>query len=249
MTRQRADAQGGFTLVTVMVFMALLMLFGGTFVNHVMTAEESEVEGLLAESRAYWAMIGHYNYMASRAAQLGLCAGGTKEVSRALNQDALCTAEALSGSGNGTIIGSLRDDLDHADEIQDGSIDNPGELIWVYPQNPVANGRIRANPTTEPYRFGIRATVSDRPTTAVTINDGQLRLDLVVSSVGTAPVVANLGDRVQRLTIGFCVVDLLTDTGSLLQSGNNAASCPSAYTPPVEGESHIQFIVRNHPLP
>lgn len=261
MTRRSArDQQGGFTLVAVMVFMALLMMFGATFINHVMTTEESEVEGLLADSRAYWAMMGHYNYMVSRAANQGLCSAGTKGGDQATNAAGACSAEAFTAgvNDNDSIIGSLRDYLDGTNEIQNGSIDAPGTLTWFYPQNPVTNGEIRNVAGTYPYQFSVTGTVAERfDNNGSAANDGQLRLDLSVTSVGAAPVLRGLGDRVQRLTIGFCVVDLKdVDIGGgaheLQQTGLNATQCLSSKLIPaerVEGESFIQFIQRNYLLP
>ncbi|KAA0571166.1 hypothetical protein [Azospirillum sp. Sh1] len=240
--------------------MALLMLFATTLINHLLVSEAEEVESLLAETRVYWAMNGHLNYMLSRASAQGLCANGEKKSTLALNQADACTAEndgtgsypSYSGRNKYSRVGSLQDYLDGSGELQQsGTIDNPGSLVWYYPQNANATniGTTALNDTNvtndaNKYHFSIRGVVSDLeiPNGSNT-NDGQLRVDFEVTDVTdstTLPVLRNIADRVGRLTVGFCVLD---QTG-----GSPPPAATSCATTKDEGSSLIQFIQRNFPF-
>lgn len=241
------DRQRGSVLVPVMVFMALLMLFGGTLVNHVLTAEAVEVEALLAETRAYWAMNGHLNYMLSRAAGQGLCAG-TKLTTQAANAALGCAGGDSDGT-TGSRAGSLQDYLDA--EIQTAG--SPAGLSWYYPQNATAAGAAitAANALNDanPYRFAVRGAVSKwiKPD-GTTAAGGQLRLDLDVVSVGTVSALRTLADRVGRLTVGFCVADMQSDGGTGYAPVSPTGSCFTGAAITDEGRSRVQFVQRNHPF-
>lgn len=244
MTPQPASvrSQRGSVLVTVMVFMALLLLFAGTFVRHVLVSEEEEVDRLLADTRVYWAMMGHMNYMLSRAGFNGVCGGGAKsraETSDNTNQSLSCTAPdygsdlptpdlltlvATSRSVN-TTIGSLQDYLDTQDsahtEIQtNGSLTDPGFLRWYYPQNLTTSiqSLMATNANTDSrYWFDVRAVVSDRPRpTGFTASepDGQIRLDMEVGKANTTGHVGGAGAlRDLRDRVGRLTVGLcIVDT-------------------------------------
>ncbi|HRJ60204.1 MAG TPA: hypothetical protein PKZ99_03395, partial [Azospirillaceae bacterium] len=196
--KKRRDGQRGAVLITVMVFMAFMMLFGAGFINHVLTSESDEVERLLADTRAYWAMNGHLNYMLSRAAFQGLCAAGLKGADQTTNAAAACTTENTDdGATTGTYpsnypsrtantrVGSLQDYLDGTNEIQvNGSINAPGRLYWYYPQNATNTGE-QFSPTSpkaanaaKPYQFAVRAVVDERRNSAgLKPFDGQIRVD------------------------------------------------------------------------
>ncbi|WP_434620431.1 hypothetical protein [Azospirillum sp. B2RO_4] len=245
--------------------MALLMLFATTLINHLLVSEAEEVESMLAETRVYWAMNGHLNYMLSRAAAQGLCANGAKAGTLALNQAAECKSNpttdtdgtgshpSFSSRSTGSIVGALQDYLDGADELrQSGTIDNPGSLTWYFPQNANAtndgttalNGNNLTN-TANQYQFSIRGVVDERMlSTNVAAADGQVRLDLDITEVGNVPVLRNIADRVGRLTVGFCVVDQYDDGGTL-KASPSTANCATGQA---EGTSRIQFIQRNFPF-
>lgn len=269
---RRRQRQRGAVLITVMVLMAFMMLFGATFINHVLTSESDEVERLLADTRAYWAMNGQLNYMLSRAAHQGLCAGALKETTQALNAFAACAAVASDdGATTGTYpstypdrtrntrVGALQDYLDGTNEIQvGGSINTPGRLYWYYPQNATDVGEQfspaapKAANAAKPYQFAVRAVVDERRNNAnATPFDGQIRVDFEVLSaadgapVGSAPAVRDLGHRVGRLTVGLCVVDG-ENTGAVVPTADTA-NCQAGAA--VEGTARIQFIQRNYPLP
>lgn len=263
--RSARDRQRGAILISVMVFMALLLLFTGGFVNHVLSSEARAVEELLADTRAYWAMNGHVNYMLSRASQQGLCRAGGKDGTQALNAATGCSGEDDStGSypthGSRTVsrrVGAMQDYLDGTDEIQSGGdIDNPGTLVWYFPQNATPDENTDLSPSTIPantgnaYQLAVRGVVGER-LTSDTANDGQMRIDLEVTAVGDAPAVRDLGHRVGRLTVGFCVVDVEDTTGSQnYATVNSPATCGSgtAANGADEGLSKIQFILRNFPF-
>lgn len=254
------ERQQGSVLVAVMVFMALLMLFATTLINHLLVSEAEEVESLLAETRVYWAMNGHLNYMLSRAAAQGLCAGNVKGTTLEDNQADACSAEddssgsypSFSSRSEHSRVGSLQDYLDHSGELQQsGSINNPGSLVWYFPQNANATNDGNAalndnNPTNSvnKYHFSIRGVVSDLEIpNGNNTNDGQLRIDFEVTDVTdstTLPVLRNIADRVGRLTVGFCVLD---QTG-----GSTPTAVTSCATTKDEGSSLIQFIQRNFPF-
>jgi len=254
-TRRARTDQRGSVLVAVMVFMALLTLFATTLVNHLMMSEADEVESLLAETRAHWAMVGHLNYMLSRAAKQGLCAGGTKNDPPGDNTVAPCNVEnsgsgsyeaGFSGRTRNNRIGSLQDYLDGANEIQrGGSLDDPGALVWEYPQNP-AFGALAA---TGPYWFKVRGVVSERilKSTNAGADDGQVRLDLEVRESATLPALRHLGSRFGRLTVGLCVVDGSTSAGPPV-TYNVVAPFTNCATGVPQGTSRIQFIQRNFPF-
>ncbi len=259
--RHRArERQQGSVLVAVMVFMALLMLFATTLINHLMVTEADDVESLLAETRVYWAMNGHLNYMLSRAAAQGLCAGGVKKDTLNDNTTVLCGIED-SGSGsyeNGfssrnrnNRIGSLQDYLDGASEIQSGgSLDDPGFLTWYYPQNHNTGTIDAANPLNDanPYWFKIRGVVSKRAKADNNSEeDGQVRLDLEATGSTDIPVLRHIGSRFSRLTFGICVVDGSTTAGSppVYNVSSPFTNCQSGVP---QGTSRIQFIQRNLPF-
>lgn len=269
----RRDRQRGAVLITVMVLMAFMMLFGATFINHVLTSESDEVERLLADTRAYWAMNGHLNYMLSRAAYQGLCAGALKQTTQALNAASACdTVASDDGATTGTYpstypartantrVGALQDYLDGTNEIQvGGSINTPGRLYWYYPQNATDVGEQfspaspKAANAAKPYQFAVRAVVDERLNSLdAAAFDGQIRVDFEVLSaadgaaVGSAPAVRDLGHRVGRLTVGLCVVDMEDNAGTATRAGVTT-NCPSSLI--VDGAAVIQFIQRNYPLP
>lgn len=258
--RSARERQRGVVLISVMVFMALLLLFTGGFVNHVLSSEARAVEELLADTRAYWAMNGHVNYMLSRASQQGVCHGTDKGTDQATNAASGCAGDnngtgaypSFSGREEHYRIGSMQDYLDGNNEIQSGGdINDPGTLVWYYPQNFTPDNTTDLSPSTipantgNPYRFAIRGVVSEQPTpNGLNESDGQMRLDLEVTDIGEAPSVRDLGHRFGRLTIGFCVVDLWNDNGDL-KSVNNPSTCHVGNTGSIEGYSKIQFILRN----
>lgn len=259
------ERQQGSILVAVMVFMALLMLFATTLINHLLVSEAEEVESLLAETRVYWAMNGHLNYMLSRAAAQGLCDGVTKQTTllgSSGNQASPCNAEldagslsntehtSFSGRTTGSRVGSLQDYLDGSGELQPGgAINSPGALVWYFPQNAnalnvgnVALNDTNVTNTANKYHFAIRGVVNiqEIPNRSATLAS-PLRIDLYVTDVGDAPVLRNIADRVGRLTVGFCVVDQ-GGGGSSLSTTTDTSSCTTGKT---EGSSSIQFIQRN----
>lgn len=256
-TRER---QQGSVLVAVMVFMALLMLFASTLINHLMVTEADDVESLLAETRVYWAMNGHLNYMLSRAAKQGLCAGGVKKDPPGDNTTAPCGTEnsgsgsyenGFSGRNRDNRIGSLQDYLDGTSEIQSGgSLNDPGFLTWYYPQNHNTAAIDAANPlnSANPYWFKIRGVVSKRvKANNSSADDGQVRLDLEATGSTDIPVLQHIGSRFGRLTFGICVVDGSTTAGSppVYNVSSSFTNCQSGVP---QGTSLIQFIQRNFPF-
>lgn len=247
----------GTVLVGVMVFMTLLMIFGGVFVQHVQTGEADEVERLLAETRAYWAMMGHLNYALSRAAAGGLCAASGKEATLADNAETSCTGDgggftgypSYIGRGRDSRIGSIQDYLDGTGEIQNGTVETPGDLAWYYPENAITNGVITgSNPanTANPNTVSIRAVVSER--LPLDENDGEVRIDLEVVATGAVGALRDLPDRIGRLTVGLCVVDTYDASGLngyAPTAGTNF--CQPAST--AEGTARIQFLQRNFAAP
>lgn len=258
--RRARERQQGSVIIAVMVFMALLMLFATTLINHLLVSEADDVESLLAETRVYWAMNGHLNYMLSRAAAQGLCAGGVKKDPPGDNTTAPCGIEN-SGSGSyesgfsernrDNRIGSLQDYLDGANEIQSGgSLNDPGFLTWYYPQNHNTGAIDAANPLNDanPYWFKIRGVVSKRVyADNSSENDGQVRLDLEATGSPNIPVLRHIGSRFGRLTFGFCVVDGSTSSSS---TPPNQVTSPftNCQTGVPQGTSRIQFIQRNLPF-
>ncbi|MBP2295470.1 hypothetical protein [Azospirillum rugosum] len=256
MTPQPASVrnQRGSVLVTVMVFMTLLLLFAGTFVRHVLVSEEEEVDRLLADTRVYWAMMGHMNYMLSRAGFNGVCGGGAKsraETSSNTNHSSPCGAAPDYGDNPptpdpvtlvatsrsvGTIIGSLQDYLDSQDgahaEIQtNGSLADPGFLRWYYPQNLTTSSQslmaVNAN-TDARYWFDVRAVVSDRPRpggATASEPDGQIRLDMEVGKLNTTGHVGGAGAlRDLRDRIGRLTIGLCVVDS--YQSGTDSSNKP-----------------------
>lgn len=256
--RTARERQRGSVLVTVMVFMALLMLFATIMINHLLMSEADDVEALLADTRAHWAMVGQMNYMLSRASKQGLCAGGAKRTPAEGSNTATPCGVEDSGSGSydggftgrskNNRIGSLQDYLDGAGEIQKGgSLDNPGALLWQYPENP-AFGALTA---TNPYWFTVRGVVSERilKATNAGADDGQVRLDLEVASSATAiPPLRHLASRVGRLTVGLCVVDGSTIVENGTTTHNVNAPFTNCAPDKPQGTARVQFIQRNFPF-
>lgn len=252
------ERQTGSVLVAVMVFMALLTLFATTLVNHLMVSEANEVESLLAETRAHWAMTGQLNYMLSRAAGQGLCTGGAKGATTIANEAAACNAEtngtggypSFSSRTTGSRVGALQDYLDGANELQNGSLDVPGSLTWYYPQNANADNTGKAlnaadvTNAANGYWFAVRGVVDERVlSTNVAQPDSQLRIDFDVSGAGTVPVLSNVAHRIGRLTVGFCVTD--REGGGTPSATADTVNCAGNLS---EGTSRIQFIQRNFPF-
>lgn len=63
----RRRRQRGVAMITIMVVMVITMLIASTLVNHLAVQEAHAIEQHLAEVRAHWAMVGHVNYVLSRA--------------------------------------------------------------------------------------------------------------------------------------------------------------------------------------
>ena len=67
MNTQRPKHQRGAIMLTIMMVMFVSMLMASTLINHFAVTEAREVEQLLAQVRADWAMRGHLNYILSRS--------------------------------------------------------------------------------------------------------------------------------------------------------------------------------------
>jgi len=258
--------QRGAVLVTVMVFMLILMAMASGLVNYFLTSEANEVESLLVDVRAYWAQIGHVNYMLSRAAASGVC--GTND-NTTNNTDYYCgpndddntrTNPPFTTRTTKSPAGSLQSYLDGDSgrlEIHnrraDGSsgsssLIDPGSRQWFYPQY--------SNKSSQ-YYITVSAVVRDHGTAT----DGRLRVDVSVVASGTVPVINGLENRADRLTVGFCVNDNkkissstqpLTYTYTGCTSGTDASDATKS--PPYtatgqEGLAYIQFVMRNAPIP
>ena len=66
--------QRGNILVPVMLVGLTCTLMMSALINRSVYLEQAAVENRLAESRAYWATMGHFRYALSRARRFGLCA-------------------------------------------------------------------------------------------------------------------------------------------------------------------------------
>ncbi len=129
---------------------------------------------------------------------------------------------------------------------------SPGFRRWVYPQQT----NVSATDTANPYFITIQALVRDHGILALPNNDRDLRVDISVTDSGTIPVLSDLKDRADRLTVGFCVDDSVLDTGTskyyyvgcgTVSSG--LATPVLSGTTPYEGIAKIQFLMRNAPIP
>jgi hypothetical protein len=71
--RSRRSAQAGNLLVPVMLIGLTSTLLMGAVINYSVFIEQASVENQLAETRAYWAIMGHFRYALSRQRHLGFC--------------------------------------------------------------------------------------------------------------------------------------------------------------------------------
>jgi hypothetical protein len=69
----RRSRQTGNLLVPVMLIGLIGALLMGAFINYSVFIEQAAVENQLAETRAYWAILGHFRYAISRQRHSGLC--------------------------------------------------------------------------------------------------------------------------------------------------------------------------------
>src|ERR1700681_1230066 len=67
------QSQRGNILVPVMLVGLTCTLLMSALINRSVYLEQAAVENRLAESRAYWATMGHFRYALSRARHAGLC--------------------------------------------------------------------------------------------------------------------------------------------------------------------------------
>jgi hypothetical protein len=240
--------QRGSALIAVMVVMALLMILASSLVNHFSVAESEAVEQTLADSRVFWAEMGHVNYMLSRARFGGLCTSTEKLGTSSLNAASACLPSNGDDDGNNgaypsfsgrlakTRVGSMQDYLGNttagagAGELQrPESSSVPGSRRWFYP---------RPTDTGAQSYFNIQGFVSGRKSDDNTrLNSGLMQVDLEVVETGTVPVFQGTPDRTGRLRVGFCVTDQADSTISL-----NIGQCPVSVD--MEGASIIQFIQR-----
>lgn len=72
--KRRLQGQRGSILVPVMLVGLICTLMMSALINRSVYLEQAAVENRLAETRAYWAAMGHFRYALSRARHAGLCA-------------------------------------------------------------------------------------------------------------------------------------------------------------------------------
>jgi len=65
--------QAGNLLIPVMLIGLTSALLMGAFINYSVFVEQAAIENQLAETRAYWAIVGHFRYALSRQRHMGLC--------------------------------------------------------------------------------------------------------------------------------------------------------------------------------
>ena len=75
MIRPRPRRCRGSAMITVTVIGLFVMLLAASLVNHYAVSEARAVVESLAKLRAYWATMGHINYVLSRTYREGLCGG------------------------------------------------------------------------------------------------------------------------------------------------------------------------------
>ena len=73
MNRARKSQEGNILLPVVLIGLALSLSLGA-LMNHSLVLEQVAVENRLAETRAYWGVMGHFRYALSRTKHSGLCA-------------------------------------------------------------------------------------------------------------------------------------------------------------------------------
>ena len=71
--RTRRSRQAGNLLVPVMLIGLIGALLMGAFINYSVFIEQAAIENQLAETRAYWAIMGHFRYAISRQRHSALC--------------------------------------------------------------------------------------------------------------------------------------------------------------------------------
>ncbi len=75
--KQGLQSQRGNVLVPVMLVGLTCTLLMSALINRSVYLEQAAVENRLAETRAYWATMGHFRYALSRALHAGLCPDST----------------------------------------------------------------------------------------------------------------------------------------------------------------------------
>ena len=71
--RGRRATQAGNLLIPVMLIGLIGTLLMGAAINYSVFIEGASIENQLAETRAYWAIMGHFRYALSRQRHMGLC--------------------------------------------------------------------------------------------------------------------------------------------------------------------------------
>jgi len=69
----RRSRQTGNVLVPIMLIGLISTLMMGALINYSVFIEQAAVENQLAETRAYWAIMGHFRYAISRQRHAGFC--------------------------------------------------------------------------------------------------------------------------------------------------------------------------------
>jgi type II secretory pathway pseudopilin PulG len=244
--------QRGAVLVVIMVVMALIALLASSLVEHFATSEARAVEDSLMDARIKWAMLGHMTYALARAKAQGLCDGSGQQTVLATNQVAFCggndfdsTAAVLAttrtGLSSASMAGSLQAYLDNTDELQNGSVETPGELRWRYPTGTDPRTAVAVGDRSYVDIRGIVRPRDNGDFNAHLIDDGLMAIELeVIASDVQTPVFKGLRDRFRRLTVGFCVTDEKDTPFELFP----ATGCGA-----IEGENNIQFLRRDTLLP
>lgn len=257
---QRAGQRGA-VLITVMVVMVLVLLFGVTVANHLTTTEAAAVDDDLVRAQLYWAKIGMVNYGLSRARATGLCCDTTNAVG-ALEADNQAQF-VQSGPGNAdvdlTIAGYLQGFIRN-EPFFDAAGNNTWR--WYYP-------RYTNNPTIDDANnatIDVQATVDDRDEDAGATT-GEVELELHVFEAGTVPIYAELdalpeANR-ERLRFGICFYDVQeSDTLPPIDGDVDTWTTQGCQAPvgiPTntegdlttnrsdEGHARIQFVMRRFP--
>ncbi|MEI6985768.1 MAG: hypothetical protein WCK65_06535 [Rhodospirillaceae bacterium] len=262
---RRFESQEGAVLPFVMVMMMVLMMIGTGVFEYIVLTEVKAVDASLADVRAYWAMMGHFNYMAVRASQGGLCSGTGKYTvadplipnTMGANAATLCGTDFSVDAAaiprpaltTASIGGSLQDYLDNANELHweapVGTIINPGRHRWFYPL------RTDTAATTN-FWFDVWASVRPRDANSLVLNGNNndqffimdIELNRNSAALSALPAIGGILQRWQRLMIGFCAVDsaqVIPATNPVTYANTG---CGAAGVANLEGQVRIQFMQR-----
>jgi hypothetical protein len=235
MNTQRPKHQRGAIMLTIMMVMFVSMLMASTLINHFAVTEAREVEQLLAQVRADWAMRGHLNYILSRSWDES---DGT---SIDADDAGLCDAFGNVGTPVNSLGNCASDDPTRAQAFANISTNEIGATRdWDYPNYFLTTNAPIITDIDFDTGDGVALTVDGGLRLQMTLEDKDVGASANYFSLtgGASQFNTTAGIEIPNMWVDVCIVSLSTET---------ACSTSDLTTTDDTGYTLIQQLLRADP--